>query len=191
MPVTPLRTRLVAPVASAAMTGSAQAIASSVTLPNASVIEGLRNTSALASARARSVPVCWPVKIASGSCCSNHGRAGPSPITSTRCFSPSGAKAWIASANTSRPFSITIRPRNAMTISSSAMPWSRAPLHVAALGVELVAVDAARPDRDVAVHPLRAKDRRGRFGRRQHHFAAVVEAAHVPRAPAARAHCRW
>ena len=51
------------------------------------------------------------------------------------------------------------------------------PRHVAALGVELVAVDAARPDRDVAVHALRAKDRGGRFGRRHHHFAAAVEAA--------------
>ena len=49
-----------APVASAAITGSAQAIASSVTLPNASVIDGLKKTSALASARARSSPVCWP-----------------------------------------------------------------------------------------------------------------------------------
>ena len=38
----PSRTRLVAPVASAATTGSAQAIASSVTLPNASVIDGLK-----------------------------------------------------------------------------------------------------------------------------------------------------
>ena len=29
------------------------------------------------------------VKIASGSCCSNQARAGPSPMTSTRCLTPS------------------------------------------------------------------------------------------------------
>jgi hypothetical protein len=44
------------PVASAATIGSAQAIDSSVTLPNASVMEGLKKTSVLASARARSSP---------------------------------------------------------------------------------------------------------------------------------------
>ena len=61
------------------------------------------------------------------------------------------------------------------------------PFHVAALGVELVAVDAARPDRDVAVHALRAKDRGGRFGGRHHDLAAAIEAPHDRRAPAARA----
>ena len=162
----------------AATTGSAQAIASSVTLPNASVIDGLSRTSALASARARSSPTCWPMKIASGRRCSNHGRAGPSPMTSTRCLTPRSASASIASANTSRPFSITSRPRKATTSSSSAMPSAAAPIHVAAAGIELLAVDAARPDRDVAVHALGAQHRGGRFGGRDDRVAAAVEAPH-------------
>ena len=66
-PVTPSCTRLVAPDAAAARTGSPQAIASSVTLPNVSVTDGLRNTSVEASAVASSSPVNCPVKIASGS----------------------------------------------------------------------------------------------------------------------------
>ena len=52
-----------------------------------------------------------------------------------------------------------------------------APFHVAAFGIELIAVDASRPDRDVAVHALRAQDRRGRFGRGHDDFAAAVETA--------------
>ena len=78
-----------------------------MTLPNVSVTDGLRNTSALASARARSSPVSWPVKIASGSRSSNQARAGPSPITSTLMLAPRArSSASIASANTSRPFSM-------------------------------------------------------------------------------------
>ena len=52
----PGRPRVVAPAGDAETTGKAQAIASSVTLPNASVIDGLKKTSVLASARARSSP---------------------------------------------------------------------------------------------------------------------------------------
>ena len=60
-----------------------------------------------------------------GSCCSNQSRAGPSPTTRTRSFAPSGSIAWMASEKTSSPFSITIRPRKATTVSSSAMPSAR------------------------------------------------------------------
>ena len=49
------------------MTGRPEAIASSVTFPNVSVIEGLRKTSADAKAVASSAPVSCPVNTASGS----------------------------------------------------------------------------------------------------------------------------
>ena len=114
------------PVASAAITGRPQAIASRVTLPNASVIDGLRKTSALASARASSSPVML----------ADEDRVGqlllePRP---RRAFADDQhamldaarrRSASMASANTSSPFSITSRPRKATTISSSAMPSAR------------------------------------------------------------------
>jgi hypothetical protein len=53
-----------------------------------------------------------------------------------------------------------------------------APLHVAPLGVELIAIDPARPDGDVAVHALRTENSPGRFGGRQNNFTAMIEAAH-------------
>ena len=91
----------------AATTGSAQAIASSVTLPNASVIDGLKNTS---RAGQRSGKVgrrpAGRRKSRSGRRSSNHARAGPSPMTSTWCRTPRSASTSIASANTSRPFSM-------------------------------------------------------------------------------------
>src|SRR3546814_4182298 len=56
-PVTPSQTRLSLPVALAATTGKLQAIASSVTLPNVSVTEGLNRISIDATARPRSGPI--------------------------------------------------------------------------------------------------------------------------------------
>ena len=71
---------------------------------------------------------------------------------------------------------MTIRPRKAIDHFLVGDPDGPPPVHVAALGIELLAVDAARPDGDVAVHALRAKDGGGRFRRGHHDFAAVVEA---------------
>ena len=73
---------------------------------------------------------------------------------------------------------MTIRPRKAIDHFIIGDAEGTPPRHVASLGVELVAVDAARPDRDVAVHALRAQDRGGGFRRRHHDFAAMVEAPH-------------
>ena len=80
---------------------------------------------------------------------------------------------------------MTIRPRNTTTISSSRDAERPPPLHVAPLGIELLAVDPARPDRNVAVHALRAEHGGGRFRRRDHNFAAVIEAPHDAARPAA------
>ena len=53
-----------------------------------------------------------------------------------------------------------------------------APFKAAALGIELGAVDAARPDRNVAVHPLIAKHRGSRFRRRDQCVAAQIQPPH-------------
>ena len=51
------------------------------------------------------------------------------------------------------------------------------PGEVAAAGIEDLAVDAARPDADVVVHPLVAQQLRHRIRRREDGVAAAVEAA--------------
>src|SRR6185369_5916206 len=53
-----------------------------------------------------------------------------------------------------------------------------APLHVATLRVELLTIDPASPDADIAVHTLSAQNGGGGLRRGKHHFAAVIEAAH-------------
>ena len=53
-----------------------------------------------------------------------------------------------------------------------------APCHVSATGIELVAIDAAAPDRDVAAHPLGVEHGRSRFRRGEDCIAALVDAAH-------------
>ena len=124
-PVTPSETRLALPVAPAATTGNPLAMASRVTLPKVSVTLGLKKMSPLASACPSASPVLNPAKIAPGRLAPNQPRAGPSPITSTLCGTPR-ARSWtIVSANTSRPFSITSRPRNTMATSVSASPSER------------------------------------------------------------------
>ena len=60
--MTPSATRLWLPVAIAATTGSPAAIASSVTLPNVSVTDGLNSMSIEATARPRSAPAWKPAK---------------------------------------------------------------------------------------------------------------------------------
>ena len=73
-------------------------------------------------------PVSWPVKMASGRRSSNQARAGPvADHQHLELRTLRARRASIASANTSRPFSITSRPRKATTTSSSAMPCARAP----------------------------------------------------------------
>ena len=50
-----------------------------------------------------------------------------------------------------------------------------APLHAPPPGVELIAVDPASPDRNVAAHPLRVEHCRGRFGRRDDRIATPIQ----------------
>src|SRR5206468_2394864 len=57
-------------------------------------------------------------------------------------------------------------------------PERAAPCHVAAIRVELLAVDAARPDGNVAVHALRTEDECGGLRGRHDDFAATIETAH-------------
>ena len=130
-----------------------------------------------ATARPRSVPAWKPAKTASGSRFSNQSRAGPSPTTSTLWRTCRRASRSIVSEKTSRPFSITSRPTKPITGSSSAMPSDAPPGQVAPPGIEDLAVDAARPDADVVVHPLVAQQLRHRIRRREDRVAAAVEAA--------------
>ena len=58
------------------------------------------------------------------------------------------------------------------------MPWLRRQSMSRRPGLNCVAVDAAGPDRDVAVHALGAQHRGEGFGRNQQRVAAAVEAAH-------------
>ena len=56
-------------------------------------------------------------------------------------------------------------------------PHASTPFHIAPLGVELVAIDAARPDRYVSIHSASAQDGGRGFGRRHDNFAPAIEAA--------------
>ena len=178
MPVSPSRTRLVAPVATAATTGRPQAIDSSVTLPNASVIDGLSSTSLLASAAGEVVADLLADEDRLGQALLEPGRAGPSPMTSTWCLTLRSAS---ASMRIGEHVEALFHHQPAeegddqlVVLDAEAAP----PCHVAAARVELVAVDAARPDRDVAVHPLGAQHRGHRFGRRDDRVAAAIQPAH-------------
>src|SRR5574338_290615 len=64
MPLRPSSISALALGASALTTATPDAIASRTTLPKASVVLGLSMMSALATARARSEPSRWPVKVA-------------------------------------------------------------------------------------------------------------------------------
>ena len=168
---------------------SAQAIASSVTLPNASVIDGLKNTSVLASARAGRRRPDGRGRSRSGRRFSNHGRAGPSPMTSTWCLTLRSARTSMASANTSRPFSITTRPRKAMTSSSSSIPsarrhaMSRRPGLNCSRSTPRVQIEMSRFMR--WARSTAAVDSAGR----QDRVAALIERRMIPRASGSR-HCR-
>ena len=148
-----------------------------MTLPNASVIDGLRNTSALASARARSVPVSWPVKYGVGQLLLEP-RARRSVADHQHAMLEAERGEGVDRVGKHVEALFHDDPAEEGDDHLVVGDALRAPpLHVAALGVELVAIDAAGPDLDVAVHPLRAEDRRGRWRRREHDLAAMVEAA--------------
>ena len=106
------------------------------------------------------------MKIASGSCCSNHGRAGPFADDQHAVLEPAlgeGVDRVGKDVEALFHHDPAEEGDDHLVVGDAERA---APRHVAALGIELLAVDAARPDRDVAVHALRAKDRGGRFRRR-------------------------
>ena len=104
-------------------------------------------------------------------------RAGPSPITSTLSLTPC-ARRRVDRVGEHVEALFQHQPAEEgddHVIVGDAVRGAK--VGAAPVGIELRAVDAARPDRDVAVHALGAQDGGGRFGGRDERVAAAVEAA--------------
>ncbi len=158
VPVTPSATRLVLPVAALATTGKADAIASSVTLPKVSVVDGLKKMSALASARPRSWAILKTDELAAGKMRLEPFARRTVADNQRRHRDAAPPQFGDGVGEHVQPFFHDQPPQKRYRHIGIGDALRASPCVVAAIGMEDAAIDAARPDRDIVVHTLIAQD---------------------------------